>query len=95
MSTVSLDNLRAQVELLKWAKARKAEIADVEAQARAAVEAALGDNEAGTVDGELAVTWRTQKVRRLNQKALKEEHPELVESYYETNEQRRFEIYSA
>ena len=36
MSTVNLDDLRAQVELLRWAKARKAEIADVEAQARAA-----------------------------------------------------------
>jgi predicted phage-related endonuclease len=93
MSTVNLDDLRAQVELLKWAKARKAEIADVEATARAAVEAALGDSEAGTVDGELAVTWRTRKVRRLNQKALKEAHPDIVEEFTAPNEQRYFEVY--
>jgi predicted phage-related endonuclease len=95
MSTVNLDSLRAQVELLRWARARKTEIADVERQARDAVEAALGDNEAGTIDGELAVTWRTQKVRRLNQKALKEHEPEIVARYTDTNEQRRFEIYGA
>jgi len=94
MSAVNLDHLRAQVEILKWAKSRKKEIADVEASARAAIEEALGDNEAGTVDGELAVTWKAQKRRALNQKALKEEHPELVESYYETTETRRFEVYS-
>ena len=93
MSTVNLDSLRAQVELLRWAKARKNEIADVEAQARAAIETALGDSEAGTVDGELAVTWKRSKRKSLNQKALKEHHPELVESFYETSETRRFEVY--
>ena len=57
------------------------------------VEAALGDNDAGTVDGELAVTWRRQKRKALNQKALKEHEPEIAESYYETTEVRRFEVY--
>ena len=93
MSTVNLNDLRAQVEILRWVKAREKELADMKATARDAVEAALGDNEAGTIDGERAVTWRTQKVRRLNQKALKEHEPEIAENYTEVNEQRRFEIY--
>ena len=94
MSTINLNHLRAQVEILRWAKARKAEIADVEAQARAAVEAALGEfGEEGTVDDEVAVTWKTGKRRALDQKALKENEPEIAEQYMKTTETRRFEIH--
>ena len=93
MSTVNLDALRAQVEILRWCKEREKEIADMKAQARSVVEAALGQSDAGTVDGELAITWRHGKVKRLNQKALKEKHPELVEEFTDVNEQRKFEIY--
>jgi predicted phage-related endonuclease len=93
MGTVNLNDQRAQVEILRWCKAREAEIADMKAQARAAVEAALGDNDAGTIDGELAITWRTQKRKALDQKALKEHEPEIHESYTKTTEVRRFEVF--
>ena len=92
VSTVNLDEQRSAVTLLRWCKERKKEIADVEAKARAEVEAALGDNEAGTLDGNLAVTWRSQKRRTLNQKALKEAHPILVEEFTAPTEVRRFEV---
>jgi predicted phage-related endonuclease len=92
MGTVNLNEQRVQILLLRWCKTRKAEIADVERQARAAIEEALGDNESGTVDGELAVTWKTHKRRALDQKALKESHPELVEEFTAINDVRRFEV---
>jgi predicted phage-related endonuclease len=93
MSTVNLDHLKAQVELLRWCRARESEIADVKKQARAAIEEALGDNESGSVDGELAVAWRTQKRKSLNQKILKENFPDAYENSLETTEVRRFEIF--
>ena len=94
MSTVNLDNLKAQVELLRWCRTNKAQIAEVEKSARAAIEEALGDNESGSLDGELAVTWRTQKRKSLNQKYLKEHYPDVYEEALETNEVRRFEIFT-
>ena len=47
----------------------------------------------GTVDGDVVVTWKTQKRRALTQKALKEHQPEIVESYMETTEVRRFVVF--
>jgi predicted phage-related endonuclease len=91
-TAVSLDALQAQVELLKWAKARESEIAEVKANARAAIEDALGDNEVGTVNGEPVVTWKHYKRRSLAQKALKAALPEVAEQFMETTETRRFEV---
>jgi len=93
MSTVNLNDKRAQIEVLKWAKARRKEIDDIERQARDIIENALGDNESGTVDGDLVVTWKAGKRRVLNQKALKESHPEIVEEFTETTVVRRFVVF--
>lgn len=41
----------------------------------------LGDAGTGTVNGEVVVTWKNQSRRSLDQKALKEAHPDLVEQY--------------
>lgn len=41
----------------------------------------LGDAGTGTVNGEVVVTWKSQSRRSLDQKALKEAHPDLVEQY--------------
>jgi len=93
MSTVNLDDKRVQIEVLKWAKARRKEIDDIEREARDVIENALGDNEAGTVDGDVVVTWKTGKRRALNQKALKENHPEIVEEFTDTTVVRRFVVF--
>ena len=93
MSTVNLDAHRGAVDLLKWVKAREAEIKDIKEKARAEIEAALGDNEAGTVDGELAITWQSSKRRQLDQDALKKAHPDIVEEFKKTTEVRTFKVH--
>lgn len=92
MTAVNLNALRAHVELLIWAKQRKAEIKDIEANSRSEIEAAMGDAEIGTLDGEEAIHWTTYKKRQFKQAALRAEHPELAEEYTELVEQRKFEV---
>jgi predicted phage-related endonuclease len=93
VSTVNLDAHRSAVELLRWVKAHKSEIAEVERKARAEIEAALGDNEAGTVDGELAITWQSSKRRVLDQEALRNAHPDIAEEFKKTTEVRTFKVH--
>lgn len=92
MST-ELDKLRNQVELLKWAKAREAEVKQVKETARAAIEAALGDDDTGTVDGEVVVTWKGHKRTALDQKLLRQLYPEVDAECRTTTYVRRFEIH--
>ena len=90
--SISLDHIKAHVDILKFVAAKEAELKEMKERSRAAVEEALGENEIGTVDGEPVVRWGHQKVNRLNQKALKAERPEIVAEYTEANTQRRFEL---
>lgn len=92
MSRVNLDQLRAQLEILRFIKDKRAELKQLEETARDAVEAALGDNDEGTLDGHVAVTWKTHKRKALNQKLLREAYPEIYESCKDTTEVRRFEV---
>ena len=92
MAPTDLESLRWAVEALQWAKQRKAEIKVLEDQARDAIEAALGDNEAGTLDGHDVVTWKSYKQTRLDQQALKKTFPDIYEVCRKTIEVRRFEI---
>jgi predicted phage-related endonuclease len=92
MSAVNLNSVRAAVEILHWAKLRKAEIKELEENARATVESALGDAELGTVDGVPAIKWGSYKRTALDQKALKQARPEIVAEFQKTTEVRRFEI---
>ena len=87
-----LDELRAQVELLRWCKEKKAEIKEVETAARAAVEAALGDDDTGTMDGHPVITWKFHKRTALDQGFLKQAYPDLYETCKRTTEVRRFEV---
>lgn len=92
MSAVDLNSVRAAVEILRWAKLRKAEIKELEENARATVESALGDAELGLVDGVPAIKWKSSKRTALDQKALKEHCPDIVAEFMKTTEVRRFEI---
>lgn len=87
-----LDSVRWAVEALRWAKQRKAELKDVEDQARDAIEQALGDDAEGTLDGHVAVTWKYHKRTALSQKLLKASYPEVAELCMETTETRRFQV---
>lgn len=87
-----LTAIAAQVELLKYCKRKEAELKAIAQQARSAIEEALGDSEIGTVGGEEVVRWRHIKTHRLDQKALKADHPDIVAGYTEAVETRRFEV---
>lgn len=92
MTSVNLDALRVQIEILRSIKARKAELKELEDNHRGAVEDAMGDADTGTLDGEVAIRWGRYKKRTLDQKALADEHPRLVEEFKKTSEVRRFEV---
>lgn len=90
-----LESLRWAVELLRHVKERKAELKTLEEQARDAIEAALGDNDLGSLDGHIAVTWKTHTQNRLDQQALKKSFPDVYESCRKTSDVRRFEVMDA
>jgi len=89
---MNLNHLRAQVEILRMVKQKKAELKELEEMARSAVEAALGDEEWGEVDGEPAIHWSSFKRNALNQKAIQENEPDIAALYTTTSVVRRFEI---
>jgi putative phage-type endonuclease len=87
-STLALDDLAETVAEWKWAKAEVKAAEEAEAEAAAAIKAALGEHENGTVDGQLVVSWRTQSGSRLDTKALRAAEPELAERFTTTTETR-------
>lgn len=87
-----LNEVRAQVEILKWCKQRRAELSELEASAKDAVQAALGDDDTGTIDGDPAVTWKTHKRTSLDQRYFKKTFPEIYAECQVTSEVRRFEV---
>lgn len=87
-----LSSVRAAVEVVRWAKAEEAKLKALVTEHRAAIEEALGDDEQGTLDGEIVITWASHKKRQLDQSALREAHPELVEEYTNLVEARQFKV---
>jgi predicted phage-related endonuclease len=92
MTSVNLDSLRAQVEILRHCKQRKGELKELEDNARGAIEEAMGEADTGTLDGSVAVVWKRHKRRSVDQKALGKAHPEIVEEFRKTTEVRQFEV---
>lgn len=90
--TVNLDPLRDHIQLIRWCKTRRAELRELEDNARAEIEATLGDDEEGTLDGEVAVKWTRFKKRQFDQAALKSGEPQIAEEYTKLVEARRFEV---
>ena len=68
------------MELLRAHAARKAADEAYKA-AEAAVKAALGDATTATLDGSIVATWTRSTSRRLDQRRLKADHPDLVADY--------------
>lgn len=87
-----IDHLLAQVEILRWAKQRRAEIKEIEDAAKAVVQEALGDTDEGAIGGQTVVTWKSHKRTALDSTALKREHPDTYALYSKTTEVRRFEV---
>lgn len=84
-----LEPLRAQVAILRHVKQKRAELAELEANARAAVEEALGEDTEGTLDGKTVIKWSRSKRTSLNQKLLKELYPVIAAECQDTIEVRR------
>ena len=92
MTSVNLDPLRGEVEILRLVKQRKLELKKLEEAARAAIEEKMGEHTTGLLDGDVAIIWRRYKERRLDQEALKEADPSTHELYVRVQERRRFEV---
>ena len=92
MSSKNLETLRGQVQILQMCKEKKAQLKELEEQALDAVKTLMGEAENGLLDGEPVVRWDHQKRVSLDQKALKDAHPELVAEFMVATEVRRFQI---
>lgn len=90
-ASVPLDHLAERWAMLRYASAKAKEWSDIAKEARADIEEALGDAETGTIDGKPVVRFYWRKTRRLNQAALKADHPEVIAAYTTPTEERRFE----
>lgn len=89
---MDLKKVEEHVRRLQMAKKVTAEMKDLAETSRAAIEEEMGSSEAGELDGELVITWKHGKTRRLNQKKLKEDKPEVVAEYTEMHAERKFVV---
>jgi fructose-specific phosphotransferase system component IIB len=89
---MDLNAVRGHVELLQYAKAKQAELKDIEERSRAAVEEALGSDEIGELDGKIVVTYRHIKQRRFSQSKHKADQPGCHEIYMTPTESRQFRV---
>ena len=87
-----LDALAAWVLAYRQAKSRIAELTEIADQAKAHITEAMGESETGTIDGAPVVRWAHVTSKRLDQKALKADHPNIAKAYTKTTESRRFTL---
>ncbi|AFN37749.1 hypothetical protein FGG44_gp58 [Mycobacterium phage MacnCheese] len=73
-----LSALKGHVDLMRHARTEKAKWADVEKQAKAAIEEALGDADEGEIGGQVVVRRKEIKSNKLDQSLLKSLHPDVV-----------------
>ena len=88
----NLERVRAHVEILLSVRDKIAELKVLEQSARDQIEAAMGHDEVGQLDGKTVITWASHKKRQLQQKALREVYPEIAEQFIETVEVRTFKV---
>lgn len=97
---VDLDAYRHSVNILQFIEGerakisqRLAELKEVEEEALAVVQEALGNHgEVGLLDGKPVVTWHKTYQRRVNQRLLKERYPEIAEEVKSEIEIRSFKV---
>lgn len=92
MTDADLESVRAHVEILRYARAREAELKEVRVHAEDAIKEALGNQESGKLDGEVVVTWASHKKRQFQQKKFAEFHPELAAEFTELVAARTFKL---
>lgn len=92
MDAINIDAMKANLAILRHCREKKAEIAELEANAKSAIQAALGEHEAGIIDGQIAVTYKTVRRSTIDQKLLKQRHPDIAAECMTVSESRRFEF---
>jgi predicted phage-related endonuclease len=93
MTAKPIDELATYIDLMRAAQRDKAKAEEVIARCRDLIEEALGDNDEGTIGGEVAVTWRTVTARRLDQQKVKTVMPaDLLNQCWTETTSRRFQL---
>ncbi|WNM68995.1 hypothetical protein SEA_TRIBLETROUBLE_54 [Mycobacterium Phage TribleTrouble] len=87
-----LSEMKGHVDLLRHARTEKAKWADVEKQAKAAVEEALGDASEGEIGGQVVVRRKEIKSNKLDQRRLKEFYPDVVAECTNTSVSYRMDL---
>lgn len=79
--SVDITPAAALIDVIRDISIQKQQLADQESELKARLATMLGVFEAGTVDGEVAVTWRSQVRTSFDSAAFKAAHPELYKQY--------------
>lgn len=80
---------RVVLDDLETARLRHQAAADDRARLENQLRAWIGNAEIGTLDGDVAVTWKAHDVSRLDTKALRDADPDVFAAYSHTTRQRR------
>lgn len=95
-SIVPIDSLREHLNAYSLATAEIEKWKPIQANARAAIELALGEAEVGTVAGAKAVTWTHSERTTLDAKKLQEDLPaDVLAPYMRTTPTRTFKLVAA
>jgi putative phage-type endonuclease len=92
---VAIDNLAQRLEALKQVKSVIQQQEELKDQIENEIRLALGHAETGLIDGQKAVTWKTQKTTRFDSKRFKEEQPETYGQFQVSSESRVLRILKA
>ncbi|ADL71144.1 hypothetical protein ANGELICA_55 [Mycobacterium phage Angelica] len=91
---MDISAVKGHVDLLAHARIEKKKWEEIEKNAKAAIDEALGSDDEGTVGGEVVVKRSRTKVTRLSGKLVQSLHPEVYAECLDTNEQTRLSVVS-
>jgi predicted phage-related endonuclease len=92
---VAVDELSAQLDLLRWVEGQLDGLKRFRAEIQRAVKLRLGDAEVGTVNGVPVVTYRKALRITLSPRLVREADPELARRCEEISEVRTFLLLDA
>lgn len=90
MQEIPLDALGQDIDLLRVVRGRLDDLKVIENTLVEKIKLALGEAEAGLVEGHRVVTWKTVTSRRVDTKALREAHPDVADAHTVETVSRRF-----
>ncbi|QXO13983.1 hypothetical protein SEA_ILLUMINE_58 [Mycobacterium phage Illumine] len=91
---MDISAVKGHVDLLAHARIEKKKWEEIEKNAKAAIDEALGGDDEGTVDGQVIIKRSRTKVSRLSGKLVESLHPEVFAECLDTSEQTRLSVVS-